>query len=167
LGRANQIGLNASIFKDPNRVNTRLKSLQAVTPADVQRVAQKYLVTTNRSVVITQPAPKPIAVRIRRTVPVMQSTKANYSGIFIMTTAAAAAAAGTITAQPAAAQTPPPAAAAADARKSTVLKGKAPVSQEVLSVQLPKPKEYTLKSSGDAGTGEQRCWWSRIIGFRS
>ena len=59
--RANRIGLDASIFKDPNRINTRLGGLQAVTPADVQRVAQKYLVKTNRSVVITQPAPKPVA----------------------------------------------------------------------------------------------------------
>jgi predicted Zn-dependent peptidase len=61
MGRANRIGLDAVIFKDPNRINTRLKSLQAVTPADVQRVAQKYLVKTNRSVVITQPAAKPVA----------------------------------------------------------------------------------------------------------
>jgi predicted Zn-dependent peptidase len=59
LDRAERIGLDAVIFKDPNRINTRLKSLQAVTPADVQRVAQKYLVKTNRSVVISQPAAKP------------------------------------------------------------------------------------------------------------
>jgi predicted Zn-dependent peptidase len=67
-----------------------------------------------------------------------------------MTTVAAAAAAGTP--QPAAAQTPPPA-AAAQPRQSTVLKNKAPVSQEVLNVQLPKPKEYTLKSSEGANVG--------------
>lgn len=58
LGRANRIGLDASIFKDPNRINTRLKGLQAVTPADVQRVAQKYLVKTNRTVIITKPVAK-------------------------------------------------------------------------------------------------------------
>lgn len=67
-----------------------------------------------------------------------------------MTTAAAGAVAGSLPAQPAAAQTPPP---ATETRPSTVLKGKAPVSQQVLSVQFPKPKEYTLKSSGGAGTG--------------
>jgi predicted Zn-dependent peptidase len=80
----------------------------------------------------------------------MQSKKANYTGIFIMTTVAAAAAAGTP--QPAVAQTPPPA-AAAQPRQSTVLKGKAPVSQETLNVQLPKPKTYTLKSSDKANIG--------------
>ena len=58
LNRANRIGLDASIFKDPNRINTRLKGLQAVTPADVQRVAQKYLVKTNRTVIITEPVAK-------------------------------------------------------------------------------------------------------------
>ena len=67
-----------------------------------------------------------------------------------MTTVAAAATAST--SQPAAAQAPPPV-AAAQPRQSTVLKNKAPVSQEVLSVQFPKAKEYTLKSSGDANTG--------------
>jgi zinc protease len=70
-----------------------------------------------------------------------------------MTTVAATAAAGTP--QPAAAQTPPPA-AAAQPKQSTVLKNKAPVSQEVLSVELPKPKEYTLKSSSDKNSGGAR-----------
>jgi len=59
LGRANQVGLYATVFNDPGRVNTYLASLQAVTAADIQRVAKKYLVTANRSVVITQPAPAP------------------------------------------------------------------------------------------------------------
>lgn len=66
-----------------------------------------------------------------------------------MTTAAAAI---TAAPQPAGAQAPPPV-AAAEARKSTVLKNKAPVSQEVLSVQFPKPKEYILKSSSDVKAG--------------
>lgn len=56
LGRAQQLGLYAVQFHDPNRVNTLLVDLQKVTAADVQRVARKYLVPANRSVVITQPA---------------------------------------------------------------------------------------------------------------
>ena len=56
LGRASELGLDAVVFHDPNRVNTVLPRLQAVTAADVQRVAQKYLVAANRSVVISQPA---------------------------------------------------------------------------------------------------------------
>jgi len=55
LGRAQQLGLYAVQFHDPNRINTLLANLQKVTAADVQRVAQKYLVPANRSVVITQP----------------------------------------------------------------------------------------------------------------
>jgi len=66
LGRASRLGLYAVLFHDPNRVNTLLPRLQAVTAADVQRVARKYLVPANRSVVITLPAaaaaPAPVAV---------------------------------------------------------------------------------------------------------
>ena len=61
LGRANEIGLYAAIFHDPNRINIYLPSLQAVTAADIQRVAKKYLTKANRSVVITMPAaPAPV-----------------------------------------------------------------------------------------------------------
>jgi zinc protease len=56
MGRAQRLGLYAVIFHDPNRVNTLLPSLENVTAADVQRVARKYLVKENRSVVISQPA---------------------------------------------------------------------------------------------------------------
>jgi zinc protease len=56
MGRAQRLGLYAVIFHDPNRVNTLLPSLESVTAADVQRVAKKYLVKDNRSVVISQPA---------------------------------------------------------------------------------------------------------------
>jgi len=56
LGRAERLGLYAVQFHDPNRINTLLPGLQKVTAADVQRVAQKYLVPANRAVVITLPA---------------------------------------------------------------------------------------------------------------
>lgn len=56
LNRARTIGLYAVLFHDPERINTLMPKLEAVTPADVQRVAKKYLVAANRSVVITQPA---------------------------------------------------------------------------------------------------------------
>jgi predicted Zn-dependent peptidase len=36
-------------------INTRLDKVMAVTKEDVQRVANKYLVATNRTVVITVP----------------------------------------------------------------------------------------------------------------
>ena len=39
----------------PTASTKRCPNLQAVTPADVQRVAKKYLVPANRSVVITEP----------------------------------------------------------------------------------------------------------------
>jgi zinc protease len=41
---------------DPNLVNTILDGFLAVTPEQVQRVAQKYLVPHNRAIVIRQPA---------------------------------------------------------------------------------------------------------------
>ncbi len=55
LARANSIGQYAVYYGDPNLINTRLDKVAAVTKDDVQRVANKYLVQTNRTVVITVP----------------------------------------------------------------------------------------------------------------
>jgi len=49
------LGQAAVLLGDPNRVNTDLEKLQAVTPADVQRVANKYLTEKNRYVFIYLP----------------------------------------------------------------------------------------------------------------
>jgi zinc protease len=42
---------------DPMRVNTALRELQAVTAADIQRVARQYLVPSNRTVIYYLPKP--------------------------------------------------------------------------------------------------------------
>ena len=55
LGKSNALGRAAVILGDPNRVNTDLESLQAVTAADIQRVAQKYLTDNNRYVIYYLP----------------------------------------------------------------------------------------------------------------
>jgi predicted Zn-dependent peptidase len=55
LARAISIGQYAVYYGDPNIINTRIDKVAAVTKADVQRVANKYLQTTNRTVVITIP----------------------------------------------------------------------------------------------------------------
>ena len=55
LGRANTIGQYAVYYNDPNLINTRIDKVMAVTKEDVMRVANKYLVPTNRTVVITVP----------------------------------------------------------------------------------------------------------------
>jgi predicted Zn-dependent peptidase len=55
LARANSLGQYAVYYGDPNLINTRLDKVSAVTKEDVQRVANKYLVQTNRTVVITVP----------------------------------------------------------------------------------------------------------------
>ena len=55
LGRANSIGQYAVYYDDPSLINTRIDKVNAVTREDVQRVANKYLVQTNRTVVITVP----------------------------------------------------------------------------------------------------------------
>jgi zinc protease len=49
-GRAQALGQAAVLRGDPNRVNTDLERLQAVTPADIQRVARKYFTDENRYV---------------------------------------------------------------------------------------------------------------------
>lgn len=58
LSRALNISVWTVYYNDPNLINTRLDKVGAVTKEDVQRVANKYLVSTNRTVVITVPKPK-------------------------------------------------------------------------------------------------------------
>jgi zinc protease len=47
LGKSQSLGRAAVLLGDPNRVNTELDRLQAVTAADVQRVAKKYFTDEN------------------------------------------------------------------------------------------------------------------------
>jgi zinc protease len=58
LARAYQIGEMASIFGDPNLINTRFDKVQSVGKQDIQRVAKTYLTEENRTVVTTLPKPK-------------------------------------------------------------------------------------------------------------
>jgi len=56
LGRASFLARSTLYYNDPNRINTELDFILAVTAQEVQQVAKKYLVKTNRAVVIAQPA---------------------------------------------------------------------------------------------------------------
>ena len=58
LSRAITIGQYTVYYHDPNLINERLNKVAAVTKEDVQRVANKYLVDTNRTVVVTMPKAK-------------------------------------------------------------------------------------------------------------
>jgi zinc protease len=58
LSRAVQLAYYTVAWNDPNVINTEEARLEAVTKADIQRVAKKYLVAANRSVVTTIPKPK-------------------------------------------------------------------------------------------------------------
>jgi predicted Zn-dependent peptidase len=58
LARAVQIGQYTVYYNDPNLINTRLDKVTTVTKEDVQRVANKYLLDTNRTVVVTMPKAK-------------------------------------------------------------------------------------------------------------
>src|SRR6266404_1975271 len=50
LGKSQSLGGATVLLGDPNRVNTELERLQAVTAADVQRVAKKFFTDQNRYV---------------------------------------------------------------------------------------------------------------------
>ena len=58
LCRAVTVGQYTVYYNEPNLINTRLDKVNAVTKEDVQRVANKYLIDTNRTVVITMPKAK-------------------------------------------------------------------------------------------------------------
>jgi zinc protease len=58
LNRAVTIGQYTVYYNEPGLINNRLDKVAAVTKEDVQRVANKYLVDTNRTVVITIPKAK-------------------------------------------------------------------------------------------------------------
>jgi predicted Zn-dependent peptidase len=58
LYRAYLIGESASIFGDPNLINTRFQKIQSVSKSDLERVAKTYLTEENRTVVTTLPKPK-------------------------------------------------------------------------------------------------------------
>jgi len=55
LGKSQALGRAAVLLGDPSRVNTELDRLQAVTAAEVQRVAQKYFTENNRYVFLYLP----------------------------------------------------------------------------------------------------------------
>jgi predicted Zn-dependent peptidase len=56
LGTAIRLSEYAVFYKDPNLINTQFQKFAAVTKADVQRMAQKYLKPMNRTVAVTNPA---------------------------------------------------------------------------------------------------------------
>ncbi|HEX8844400.1 MAG TPA: pitrilysin family protein [Pyrinomonadaceae bacterium] len=58
LSRAISIGQYTVYYNEPGLINTRLDKVSAVTKADVERVANKYLAPTNRTVVVTMPKAK-------------------------------------------------------------------------------------------------------------
>jgi predicted Zn-dependent peptidase len=55
MSRARTMGQYAVFFHDPDLINTILAKYSEITPADIQRVAKKYLVTNERTVVLTNP----------------------------------------------------------------------------------------------------------------
>ncbi len=60
-GKAEELGRSAVLYGDPNRINTDVEKLQAVTAADIQRVMKKYFDPTNRVVLTYLPEPEAAA----------------------------------------------------------------------------------------------------------
>lgn len=58
ISRAITLGQFSVYYNEPGLINTRLDKVAAVTKDDVQRVANKYLSETNRTIIITMPKAK-------------------------------------------------------------------------------------------------------------
>jgi zinc protease len=58
ISRAITLGQFSVYYNDPGLINNRLDKVSAVTKDDVQRVANKYLAETNRTIIITMPKAK-------------------------------------------------------------------------------------------------------------
>ncbi len=69
LSRAMSLANDAVMYDDPNRINTTVDKITAVTPADVQRVAKAYLRIENRVVMQTMPAPAPLPAAAKPAAP--------------------------------------------------------------------------------------------------
>jgi zinc protease len=61
LQRAILLARYSVFFNDPGIINTRYERIASVKIDDVQRVAKQYLAPTNRTIVVTTPAPKQAA----------------------------------------------------------------------------------------------------------
>ncbi len=59
LQRAILLARYSAFFDDPGIINTRYERIASLKIDDLQRVARRYIVPTNRTVVVTVPAPKP------------------------------------------------------------------------------------------------------------
>lgn len=66
---ASALGSESLFAGDPNRVNTALAKLEAVTPADIQVVAKKYLSIKQATILRVSPDPLGIAARKPATLP--------------------------------------------------------------------------------------------------
>jgi predicted Zn-dependent peptidase len=53
--RAEELGYAALVLKDPELVNTELQRFLSITPQDIQRVARKYFVQENKTLVEVYP----------------------------------------------------------------------------------------------------------------
>ena len=57
LQRARSMTQYALFYDNPGLINSRYERVEAITSADLQRVAKQYLVQSNRTVVVTVPKP--------------------------------------------------------------------------------------------------------------
>jgi zinc protease len=77
-GKAHALGDAAVVLGDPRRVNTDIERLQAITAADVERVARKYFTNANRVVIYYLPESMKSAARLKSGnfhMPAMMKTK--------------------------------------------------------------------------------------------
>ncbi|PZQ56032.1 MAG: peptidase M16 [Phenylobacterium zucineum] len=79
-GRANAIGYSIAVSGDANAVNTELAQLQAVTAADVQRVARKYLADDRRMAIRYRPESERPKGQAAPAAPTPPKQVANYAG---------------------------------------------------------------------------------------
>ena len=138
LQRAILLSRYTVFYNDPGVLNTRYDRVASLTIADLQRVARQYLVPANRAVIVTVPA-KPGATGCT-------SAQKACRGCAMRSRSALCPLLSALSVALLVVQAPMSGQGAAAPPEAPKFKGKAPVSNDIIKVKLPRAQETQLSN---------------------